>query len=76
MNPTESEQLFDVLEKVMSGDIHVRRLYSFRSVMDRLVEQPDPKSYAPGRDRARPDKASDPSNQTSSLEPIFGTAAE
>jgi hypothetical protein len=76
INPSESEHLFVVLEKVMSGDIHVRRLYSFWSVMDRLVEEPDPKSYAPWRDRTRPDKVSDPSNQVSSLEPIFGAAAE
>lgn len=66
-NAQESDDLFDVLEKVMSGDIHVRRLYSFWSVMDRLVEEPDPKFHAFERRRARPDGVASPA--------IVGTAA-
>lgn len=58
MNAKESEDLFDVLEKVMSGDIHVRRLYSFWSVMDRLAEEPDPKFHSLGRRRTQPDATS------------------
>jgi len=53
LNEEESEGLFDVLEKVMSGDIHVRRLYSFWLVMERLVEEPDPKSHPFARGRAQ-----------------------
>ena len=53
LDEEESEGLFDVLEKVMSGDIHVRRLYSFWLVMERLVEEPDPKSHPFARGRAQ-----------------------
>jgi len=66
LNEEESEGLFDVLEKVMSGDIHVRRLYSFWLVMERLVEEPDPKSHPFARGRA----------QLQTPAPVVGAAAE
>jgi hypothetical protein len=68
LNEEESEGLFDVLEKVMSGDIHVRRLYSFWLVMERLVEEPDPKSHPFARGRAQ--------LQTPAPATVVGAAAE
>jgi hypothetical protein len=68
LNEEESEGLFDVLEKVMSGDIHVRRLYSFWLVMERLVEEPDPKSHPFARGRAQ--------LQTPAPAAVVGAAAE
>ena len=68
LSEEESEGLFDVLEKVMSGDIHVRRLYSFWLVMERLVEEPDPKSHPFARGRAQ--------LQTPAPATVVGAAAE
>jgi hypothetical protein len=76
MNAKESEDLFDVLEKVMSGDIHVRRLYSFWSVMDRLAEEPDPKFHTLGRGRTKRDASSVWSDELPSSAAIVGAVAE
>jgi hypothetical protein len=76
INPKESEDLFDVLEKVISRDIHVRRLYSFWGVMDRLVEEPDPKFHPLGGGRTENDKVSVWPDRSPSSAPIIGAVAE
>jgi hypothetical protein len=76
INTKESEDLFDVLEKVISGDIHVRRLCSFWGVMDRLVEEPDPKSRALGGGRTERDRVSVLPDRSLSSAPIIGAVAE